>query len=549
MTEEVGELMQEYFMQLRREYLVEAPARLGELRKDLAAVRAGEPDAHDSLRSRFHKLAGSGGSYGFPAITDASRDAEEWLAEHPSPDDDGFALLGAAIGRVAAAFDDAARELGFPSITKKPPPFGWRAHLVGGASDLTARLTTSLRDAKYAVTTASLDADPASIPASERPEIVVLIAPPGEPCREVVERWTAGPFERYLAVALVADPGGVNLLRQPYSHLELFVERDRADQEIPRWARAVARAATAPTKALVVLLEDAERDVVVGWLETAGMVVSVASSGSQAEEAMRKELHDVVLLDWALPEGEAPALVRLMRRSTRFARMPVVAITSFDTDAEREQAVGAGVDELLVRPFSQARLIPALIHRAGRARLLEETAHRDPLTGLLMEGALHDELELALAAARRGGERLCLLLLDVDHFRRINEQLGADTGDRVLTHLAHVLRERIRASDLLVRVGGEEFGVLLHNCRPADAAAVADGFRRAVVGAPPIVEGTSLPVRLSGGIAGYPDHAVGARELVLAAERALREAKATGRDRVIVAGRLSNGEGRGPNGY
>jgi diguanylate cyclase (GGDEF)-like protein len=537
MSEEPDEeLLEEYFLQLRKEYLVEAPARLGELRKDLAAIRAGEPEALDSLKSRFHKLAGSGGSYGFPAITEVSREAEDWLGEHPHPDDSGFAYLGAAIGRVAAAFDFAARELGFPAAPQKPPPFGWRATLLGGATDLAARLTVALRDARYAVSTGPLDSDPALIPASERPEIVVAIPGPGEDPTECVARWSAGPFERYLAVALVAEPGSLDLLRPPFARLDLFVEPARADSEIARWARGVARLTASPPSAVLVLSDDAERSQVTTWLEAAGVRVTAVRSATAALELLRKEIPDLVLLDWALPEAQTTALVRLLRRTARFVLTPVVALTSMDTDLERERALAAGVDELVVRPLGQGRLVPSVLHRAARARRLEEVVRRDALTGFLTVGALADELEIVLAYARRGKEQLCFLLLDVDHFRRVNEQLGHETGDQILAHLARVIRERVRASDLVVRMGGEEFGVLFRRCTVTDALMVADEIRRSIEAAPPIVEGTPMPVRLSGGIAAYPDHAVGMRELVLAAERALRVAKETGRDRVVVTG-------------
>jgi diguanylate cyclase (GGDEF)-like protein len=174
-------------------------------------------------------------------------------------------------------------------------------------------------------------------------------------------------------------------------------------------------------------------------------------------------------------------------------------------------------------------------HRSARARGLDEAVRRDPRSGFLTVGTLLDEMESVLAYARREGERIAFLLLDVDHFRRVNEQLGHQVGDHVLAHIASTIRERVRASDLAVRMGGEEFGILLRHCGPADALAIAEQIRAAVVAVPPVVEGTPMPVRLSGGVAGYPEHAIGMRELLLAAERALRQAKETGRDRVAVS--------------
>ncbi|NOT07059.1 MAG: GGDEF domain-containing protein [Gemmatimonadales bacterium] len=187
------------------------------------------------------------------------------------------------------------------------------------------------------------------------------------------------------------------------------------------------------------------------------------------------------------------------------------------------------------RPLAQGRLVASVGHRAARARRLDEAVRRDPLSGFLTLATLLDELESVLAYARREGERISFLLMDIDHFRRVNEQLGYRAGDQVLAHLARLIRERVRASDLIVRMGGEEFGVLFRHCAPTDARAVAEQIRAALAAHPPVVDGTPLPVRLSAGVAGYPDHSVGMRELMLASERALRQAKETGRDRVVIS--------------
>ncbi|HSE53532.1 MAG TPA: diguanylate cyclase [Gemmatimonadales bacterium] len=532
MTEDMGE----FFQELRREYLAEAPARLGELRKDLAAARSGEIDAISSLKSRFHRLSGSGGSYGFPAISEASREAEQWIGEHPEPDDAGFAMLAGVIGRIASAFDLAGRELGLPTAPQKQPPFGWRAHLIGGAADLTARLTFALRDAQYAVTQAPLDTDPAVIPASERPDLTIIIPGPEENPTEAVRRWASGGFERRVTVALVAETRGIDLLADPFARLDLLVSPARADAEVSRWARATARAAASPASVLLVQSEEEECSPLAAWLEGAGLRITLVRSAGAAEEALRHELPDLILLDWDLPDRKGAGLVRLIRRTQRLALTPILAIVSQPGDQDRDQALEAGVDELMVRPLDQHRVVTSVLHRAVRARRLDEAIRRDPLSGFLTVGTLLDELESVLAYARREGERIAFLLLDVDHFRRVNEQLGHQTGDQILAHVARMIRERVRASDLAVRMGGEEFGVLFRHCGPADAALVAEQIRAAVNSAPPLIEGFPIPIRLSGGVAGYPDHAVGMLELLLAAERALRHAKETGRDRVTVSG-------------
>jgi diguanylate cyclase (GGDEF)-like protein len=144
-------------------------------------------------------------------------------------------------------------------------------------------------------------------------------------------------------------------------------------------------------------------------------------------------------------------------------------------------------------------------------------------------------MESVFAYARRTGERLSFVLFDIDHLRRVNEQFGHPAGDQILTYIARLVRDRGRASDVFARLGGEEFGILLRRCGVADAVTVAENIRSSLAIKPPIVDGSPLPVRLSVGVASYPDHALGVRELLLASEHALRAAKEGGRDKVVVA--------------
>ncbi|MGQ0701796.1 MAG: diguanylate cyclase domain-containing protein [Gemmatimonadales bacterium] len=524
----------EILEQLRREYLAEAPARLSELRKDLAAARAGESDALASLKSRFHKLAGSGGSYGFPAITEAARAGEHWLLEHTAQSDEDYLLLGAMIGRVAAAFDEAAHQIGSALAAHKPPPFGWRALVLGGPSELGARVAAVLRDAQYVVNLAGMEVGPGEVPVSERPEIVVVVPASGEDPRGAVTAWLNLESAAQPALALVAEPGLVDLLGEPFARLDQVVSAERAEAELVRWARGIGRAAGTPFSVLLVLPEEAERSDAVTALEAAGIEVATAATAAEALQAVQDDAPDVVVIDWELPFQEAAALTRELRRSIRFALTPLLGLSNLDTDTARERALAAGADDLLIRPVGGGRLVAAVVHRARRARRLDEVIRRDPLTGFLPAAMLPDELELILAHARRGGEQLAFVLFDLDHFRRVNEQLGSGTGDAILVHVARAIRNRVRASDLIVRMGGEEFGILFRACGPAQARAISNEIRAALLAAPPQVEGVAFPVRLSAGIAAYPDHALGSRELVLVAERALREAKETGRDKVVL---------------
>lgn len=453
----------------------------------------------------------------------------------PAPDGEGLTWLDHAIGRVASAFDDAARAVGLPNDSPRAMAFGWRAHLLGAPADLAARLTAVLNDAQYTVTTAALDLDPGSITASERPDIVVF-APPGErDPAPAVSRWAAAPLGRRVGMALVRDPLSIDILSRPWSRLDLVADPAGAEAEISRWAQVEGRVASSPMVALVISADEEMRSRFAGWLETAGIRPTTAADLRDAMGALEKEQPDLILVDWAAPEGDVAGFVRRLRRMPRLALAPIVAITDESRDDHRIAALEAGAEDVLVRPVERTLFVAMSVPRAGRARHLAEVVRRDALTGFLTPSALLDEMESVFAYARRTGERLSFVLFDIDHLRRVNEQFGHPAGDQILTYIARLVRDRGRASDVFARLGGEEFGILLRRCGVADAVTVAENIRSSLAIKPPIVDGSPLPVRLSVGVASYPDHALGVRELLLASEHALRAAKEGGRDKVVVA--------------
>lgn len=168
-----------------------------------------------------------------------------------------------------------------------------------------------------------------------------------------------------------------------------------------------------------------------------------------------------------------------------------------------------------------------------QARLTEQ-ANRDPLTGLFNRRYLDATMARELARCRRESQELSVMLIDIDHFKRVNDSHGHEVGDQVLRALAVLLEEGIRAGDVVCRYGGEEFLVLLPGMPLAAACERAEHYRMAVKSRPVAAKDVSLVIGLSIGIASFPRHAGDVRSLVAAADHALYHAKAAGRDRVVV---------------
>ena len=164
---------------------------------------------------------------------------------------------------------------------------------------------------------------------------------------------------------------------------------------------------------------------------------------------------------------------------------------------------------------------------------LREQANRDSLTGLFNRRYLEGTLERELSRCKREGAPLTMLLLDIDHFKLVNDTYGHPAGDEVLRVFARALQESARTEDIVCRYGGEEFLLVL----PKMSLAVARGraaqllelFRKTTVA----FESKRIPVTTSIGIASVPDHATGVENLIRCADQALYRAKSTGRDRAV----------------
>ncbi len=226
-------------------------------------------------------------------------------------------------------------------------------------------------------------------------------------------------------------------------------------------------------------------------------------------------------------------------------------VTTLTAERDDDTAFGVEMGPLgtftlrLVRPWhdrGSGALIGFFNWHVGRIgrrierdqRAMKELATRDGLTGLYNHRTFHLLLQDEIARAERYGEGLALLMIDIDHFKRVNDAHGHQAGDAVLTGLGERLEAQLRKVDRVCRYGGEEIAVIL----PSTAAATQTAERlRSVVAAAPfaVADGKTVPITLSIGVATYPTDGAGIDKLVSAADNALYAAKAGGRNRVCAS--------------
>lgn len=185
---------------------------------------------------------------------------------------------------------------------------------------------------------------------------------------------------------------------------------------------------------------------------------------------------------------------------------------------------------------SELALKQQLEEISGLQAQLREQADRDPLTGLYNRRYFDASLARELARCQREDLPLSLVMIDIDHFKKINDQHGHQAGDMVLRTLADLLQHQVRASDIACRYGGEEFLVLLPSAPPEVARQRVDEWRQAFAAQRVVAGGIAVRASLSAGVAGVPHHALAPEALLRRADEALYRAKSAGRDCVVVAG-------------
>lgn len=167
-------------------------------------------------------------------------------------------------------------------------------------------------------------------------------------------------------------------------------------------------------------------------------------------------------------------------------------------------------------------------------------ARHDDLTGIFNRPHFFNQAERALKRLQKDGEHACLMILDMDHFKRINDAHGHISGDIVLKHVARICREELRDSDVFGRLGGEEFGILMPGCTIAEGSDIGERVRRALAHAPVrIHDSETITVTSSIGLAGTETHGHALKPLLIAADMALYAAKRGGRNRLVVQPQLS----------
>ncbi len=260
-----------------------------------------------------------------------------------------------------------------------------------------------------------------------------------------------------------------------------------------------------------------------------------AEDGEEALRMLDREPVLAVVSDVIMPGMTGDQLLRAVRSDPERAHIPILLVTARTDRTFRTRALRDGATDLVTKPFDRAELlarIDNLVLSSATFRSLRQQTRIDSLTGVFNRARVLHVLEKQCELAVAGGYALSVVMIDVDHFKRINDTYGHAVGDEVLHEVARRLQEGVRSVDAVGRYGGEEFLVILPSCDYAQAMTLAEAAAARVRGEAFGTAAGPIRVTISGGVATRRDGCTSPRELVEAADRALYRAKRAGRDRI-----------------
>ncbi|MBS0287164.1 MAG: diguanylate cyclase [Proteobacteria bacterium] len=293
---------------------------------------------------------------------------------------------------------------------------------------------------------------------------------------------------------------------------------------------------TLPFRILIVEDSKTQANIIRMHLEQAGMITEILMDPLKVMETLTEFQPDLILLDLYMPQCSGIELAKVIRQHDMYVGIPIVFLSAEDDTDKQLIAISGGGDDFLTKPILPHHLIAAVIARAVRSRTLRSEMSQDSLTGLLNHTRILEQLELEIARSKRNHTPLSFAMIDIDHFKAINDSHGHPVGDRVIKGLARLLKQRLRKVDSIGRYGGEEFAIVFPQTSAPAVLKKLDDIRRGFSkllhrSSDPTIEFTAT---FSVGLAELGKNTETIDMLVNAADKALYLAKEQGRNRVEV---------------
>jgi len=313
-----------------------------------------------------------------------------------------------------------------------------------------------------------------------------------------------------------------------------FLKPVRMSDLIDKLENLISKVQHEPCRILIVDDDEVVAEYHSVLLEQHGMRSCIVNNPLQVLESLSKFTFDLILLDLNMPGCDGHNLAKVIRQFPAYFSIPIVFLSSETKLDVQLQAMGTGGDDFLTKPVEPKYFISSVRIRAERMRMLRSFMERDGLSGLYTHSAMKGHIEQEFLRSVRNNSPLTLAVLDLDHFKTVNDTYGHVTGDMVIIVLSRLMKQRLRRTDIIGRMGGEEFAILLPETPMDFGYKIIEDIRRSFEHISHQTQKGAFYSTFSCGIAemtGYTNDL----SFYKAADMAMYDAKKTGRNRISVA--------------
>ncbi len=369
----------------------------------------------------------------------------------------------------------------------------------------------------------------------------------GENCLAAVIHEKADP-ELELAASLIADHKVIVLCENKNFDFRIKAARLGVSAlvqlpvdliELEGWFSDFDRNQQVESKVLIVDDDDIVAEAYAFALQERGLRTETLSNPLRTGQVVDDFCPDLIVMDLDMPEANGLDVAKALRLSRPNLSLPILFLSAERNEEIQHEARQIGGDDFITKPVDLATLTDKICIRVSRAMELRKIMERDSLTGLLNHVNFKERLASEVGRSRRTGAPMAVCLLDLDHFKAVNDTFGHQVGDRVIQMFANCLTGSLRSVDVIARYGGEEFGLILLDATPEQGARVLDGIRRSFSNFLFDTDEGPQTVTFSGGVCGLDDAAT-VEGLLGAADAALYEAKRQGRNRIVLHSQAEN---------
>ncbi|MGE4221262.1 MAG: response regulator, partial [Alphaproteobacteria bacterium] len=472
---DVREELEKRLAALRESYRRQLPERVARVEAPWnAGLRSGwDADAARAMRLAAHSLKGSAATYGFMRLSGEASLIEERLDGLLEMQGEAFEEQILQIEAQVAALRLAARSPEAPPTSKGRAGKGTgarrvrskaparRVFILDGDHSFAGSLAEQVRHYGYdAALFKAVDSLRAEV-AKRKPAAIILDVdlPEGEfAALAAVQAVNEGMRTPVPVVVVTARDdiqarleavrnGAVGYFTKPVDVEGLVALLDDLAQVVT----------PTPYRVLVVDDDRAAAEFHAAALESTGIETMIVTDPLAVMRPLAEFSPDLLLLDMYMPHCTGMEIAGVVRQHPTYASLPIVFLSAEqDRDRQLEAVSFGGADDFITKPVEPERLISSVKARAERLRLLRMLVTQDPMTRLLNHTSVKERLDSELARARRADKPLLFALIDIDHFKRVNDTYGHPAGDSVIRNLARLLRQRLRRGDTVGRYGGEE---------------------------------------------------------------------------------------------